>query len=195
MATTTHSPKMQELIRRLDDACSVRDDEGRCRRVKDVLIDIVNSGEEFIDPQFLAPVPDRYARRLLHRDPNDRYTVLAMVWGPGQATPLHDHAGIWCVEGVVEGTLEVARYELLDTGADGVHHFAERGRTTAGVGSSGALIPPFEYHTLANASVRDVAITLHVYGGDMDRCSAFEPVEAAGPGAYLRHEKELSFHD
>ncbi len=26
-----------------------------------------------------------------------------MTWGPGQGTPLHDHAGIWCVEGVVEG--------------------------------------------------------------------------------------------
>ncbi|HEX2163980.1 MAG TPA: cysteine dioxygenase family protein [Thermoanaerobaculia bacterium] len=143
--------------------------------------------------RFRRPRPDGYARRLFHRDPAGRFSVVAMTWGPGQATPLHDHAGIWCVEGVVEGTLEVARYELLAAGADGVHRFAERGRTTAGVGSSGALIPPFEYHTLANSSDQAVAITLHVYGGDMDRCSAFEPLGEAG--AYRRVEKTLSFHD
>ena len=37
-----------------------------------------------------------------------------MTWGPGQGTPLHDHAGMWCVEGVLEGRIEVARYDLLD---------------------------------------------------------------------------------
>ena len=42
-----------------------------------------------------------------------------MTWGPGQRTALHDHAGIWCVEGVMEGEMEVIRYELLEEGADG----------------------------------------------------------------------------
>ena len=50
-----------------------------------------------------------------------------MTWGPGQRTALHDHAGIWCVEGVVEGEMAVTRYELLEEEEDGLCRFAERG--------------------------------------------------------------------
>ena len=40
-----------------------------------------------------------------------------MTWGPGQGTPLHDHAGIWCVECVVEGEMEVRQYDLVEENA------------------------------------------------------------------------------
>jgi predicted metal-dependent enzyme (double-stranded beta helix superfamily) len=55
--------------------------------------------------------PDCYARRLLHRDLERGYTAVVMTRGPGQGTPLHDHAGMWRVEGVIEGRIEVARYD------------------------------------------------------------------------------------
>lgn len=189
MATSTRSPKMQELIRRLDDACSVRDDEGRCKRVKDVLVDIVGSGEDFIDAPFLEPAPDRYARRLLHRDPQDRYTVLAMVWGPRQATPLHDHAGIWCVECVYRGKIEVTSYSVRGGDPEeGVVLFEKARVVTAGIGEAGALIPPFEYHTIANVTGKP-AVTIHVYGGEMTHCHIFTPVE----GGYRREFRELAY--
>ena len=80
--------------------------------MKKVLEDIVQSGGEFVDPPFLKPAPDRYARRLMHRDPRGRYTVLAMVWDVGQGTPLHDHAGTWCVECVYRGRIRVLSYAV-----------------------------------------------------------------------------------
>jgi predicted metal-dependent enzyme (double-stranded beta helix superfamily) len=43
--------------------------------------------------------------------------VIAMSWGPGQGTPLHDHDAMWCVEGVWLGELEITRYELLSAPA------------------------------------------------------------------------------
>jgi 3-mercaptopropionate dioxygenase len=115
-----------------------------------------------------------------------------MTWGPGQRTPIHDHAGIWCVEGVVDGRMRVERFELVGEEPGGRCRFAERGAETAGVGSSGALIPPFEYHVLANALDDRRSVTLHVYGGDMDHCSIFEPAAA---GTWQRRERELAFHD
>ena len=59
-------------------------------------------------------------------------------------------------------------------------------------GASGALIPPFEYHILRNARKDDLAVTLHVYGGEMTRCSLFEP---RPDGAYARIEKCLVLND
>ena len=61
----------------------------------------------------------------------------------------------------------------------------------AAVGSAGRLIPPFEYHVLANA-IDEPSITLHVYGGEMTTWHVFEPV--AG-GRYVRQERALAYHE
>ena len=190
MTVEPHATKVDELIRRLDEAMSPPDDAGRCRHVKQVLIDIVNSGEQFVPERFLRPAPDRYARRLMHRDPQGRYTVLVMVWGPGQATPLHDHAGTWCVECVYREKIQVTSYSVHggDPETD-VVQFSEEKVIRAGVGEAGALIPPFEYHVIANPGDTP-AITLHVYGGEMTYCHIFEPLEGGG---YRRKYKELSY--
>jgi predicted metal-dependent enzyme (double-stranded beta helix superfamily) len=144
-----------------------------------------------LDPQYRQPRPDAYARRLFHRDPDGRYTVVVMTWGPGQGTALHDHAGIWCVECVVEGQMEIAQYDLVSRAGDRFR-FEERSRVRAGTGAAGCLIPPFEYHTLSNAIADAPSITMHVYGGEMDHCHVFEPT---GDGTYARRRRELRYHE
>jgi predicted metal-dependent enzyme (double-stranded beta helix superfamily) len=109
-----------------------------------------------------------------------------MTWGPQQGTSIHDHAGLWCVEGVFKGSIEVQQYELTAREGDRFR-FEPRGSFHAGIGSTGCLIPPHEYHTIRNASSRP-AVSVHVYGGDMTRCSVFEP---EGEGWYMRREKTL----
>ena len=157
--------------------------------VKAVLIDSMQHGALDLPASLTAPRPDTYARRLLHRDPSGQYTMVVMAWGPGQKTALHDHAGIWCVECVVDGHMEVAQYDLLSE-IDGVFRFEQRNRVVAGRGTAGCLIPPFEYHTLANAAATP-SVTLHVYGGEMDHCHVFEP---AADGSYRRVRKDLHYH-
>jgi predicted metal-dependent enzyme (double-stranded beta helix superfamily) len=186
---TESNPRVRELVRRLDDSMTPPDDAGRCRAVKRVLEESFAAGTDFLDPKFLVPNPERYARRLVHRDPQDRYTVLAMVWNGGQGTPLHDHAGIWCVECVYKGEIKVTSYNCF--GGDPEHDIVQFKQETviqAGVGKAGALIPPFEYHVLENAAATS-AVTLHVYGGEMTHCHIFEPVEKG----WLRKYRELSY--
>ena len=188
MSVTPQSSKMDELVRRLDAAVEIKDDETRCRNVKKVLTDIVGTAEDFVDPALLTPAPDHYARRLLHRDPAGRYSVLVMVWDRGQGTALHDHAGMWCVECVYRGRIRVTSYSVRGGNPEtGVVQFERETQIHAGVGEAGALIPPFEYHVLENAE-QTPAVTLHVYGGDMTYCHVFEPVE----GGWRRRYKELS---
>ena len=189
MAIGPQPTKVNELIRRLDEAVTIHDDEARCRNVKQVLIDVVSSGESFIDAPFLQPAPDRYARRLLHRDPEGRYTVIVMVWGRGQGTPLHDHAGIWCVECVYRGRIRVTSFSVRGGDPEqGIVQFEKEKEVLAGIGEAGALIPPFEYHMIENPD-ETPSYTIHVYGGEMTYCHVFEPVE----GGYKRRYKELSY--
>lgn len=187
--TPQHSARVDELVRRLDAAMEVRDDEGRCRNVKSVLTELLGTGQPFLDPGFLAPTPNVYARRLLHRDPAGRYTAVVMVWDQGQGTPLHDHAGMWCVECVYQGKIRVTSYSVHGGDPEtGVVQFEKEKVVHAGPGEAGALIPPFEYHVLENA-IDSPAVTLHVYGGEMTYCHTFTPVD----GGWKRGYRELSY--
>ncbi len=132
--------------------------------------------------------PNHYARRLIHHCPDLGYTVIAMTWGPGQGTPVHDHSGLWCVEGVVAGSLEIIQYELMETRNDRFR-FEQRQTMAAGSGSAGSLIPPHEYHTIRNTSDTEICVSLHVYGGQMERCCVFQPL---GQDWYLRQDKPLT---
>src|ERR1051326_1656838 len=123
VAPSPSNPRVRELVRRLDEAMGPPDDAGRCRGVKQVLEETFAAGTEFLDERFLVPNPARYARRLVYRDPDDRYTVLAMVWNVGQGTPLHDHAGIWCVECVYSGRIRVTSYNCF--GGDPEHDIVQ----------------------------------------------------------------------
>ena len=187
--TPQSSARVDELVRRLDQAMAPNDDEGRCRNVKAVLTEMLGSGTPFLDPRYLAPTPDVYARRLLHRDPAGRYTAVVMVWGQGQGTPLHDHAGMWCVECVYQGKIRVTSYSVHGGDPEtGIVQFEKEKQIQAGPGEAGALIPPFEYHVLENA-IDSPAVTIHVYGGEMTYCHTFTPVD----GGWKRGYRELKY--
>jgi predicted metal-dependent enzyme (double-stranded beta helix superfamily) len=180
-----------ELIRRLDAAVAAGGVEAITAAVKRDLEDVLGRGSLVLPDRFKAPRADTYARRLLHRDPAGRYAAIVMTWGVGQGTPVHDHGGLWCVEGVVEGAIAVTQYDV-SSGDDGFFLVERRGTITAGVGTAGRLIPPVDYHVIGNALPAAPSVTLHVYGGDLDRCRVFTP---APDGRYQENVKTLSFHD
>ena len=189
MATAARSPQVSDLIRRLDQATATDDPHQLCANVKSVLSEIVRSGEEFLDAPFLAPAPERYARRLLHKDPAGRYSVVVMVWDHGQGTPLHDHAGTWCVECVYRGRIRITSFDLEGSASADVLRFTPESVALAGKGEAGHLIPPFEYHMIENPDSTP-AVTIHVYGGEMTSCTAFFPLEGGG---HRREIRPLSY--
>lgn len=50
-----------------------------------------------------------YMRHQLYRDPAERFSIYALVWLPGQATPFHNH-WCWCLFGVYMGKLLEEQY-------------------------------------------------------------------------------------
>jgi predicted metal-dependent enzyme (double-stranded beta helix superfamily) len=97
--------------------------------------------------------PDGYVCHTLHTEPDGSFSVCALVWRPGQETPIHDHV-TWCVVGVIQG----AEYEEL---------FALREDESA-LESVTSFAPPGDIHRVRNNG-RKVAISLHVYGADISR--------------------------
>lgn len=190
-AIETVSAGCRELIEALDEAAVGDDPQQITRQVSAVLSRFTSEGLVHLSDELREPCASSYARRLIYRSEQPHYTALAMVWGPGQGTPVHDHSGMWCVEGVVEGSIEVTQYDLKERQGDRCR-FESQATIDAGVGSSGRLIPPFDYHTISNASDSASAITIHVYGGEMESCMIYEPV---GGGWYRETVKDLSYSD
>ena len=181
---------LADLLARIDAAVRLRDPDAITSRIKHELEAAIHARRITLPGRFHRVRQEGYARRLLHRNDDLGYTAVVMTWAPGQQTPLHDHAGIWCVEGVVSGRMDVTQFDLVEEAGD-AYRFEERGCVHASVGSAGCLIPPFEYHILANA-IDELSITLHVYGGEMTSCHVFEPMK---DGRYVRRERSLCYHD
>ncbi|MCC7033891.1 MAG: cysteine dioxygenase family protein [Acidobacteria bacterium] len=180
-----------ELIARLDRSVEAGSLDAITAMVKADLEELLARGAVALPDRFRQPRADTYARRLLHRDPAGRYTAIVMTWAPGQGTPVHDHGGLWCVEGVVEGQIAVTQYDVAPAGGRSYVVTAHE-TIRAGVGTAGRLIPPTDHHVIVNALADRPSLTLHVYGGDLCQCQVFTP---QADGLYTSQVRGLSFHD
>lgn len=188
-AKDTVVPGCRELVEALDEAASRGHVRAVTTAVQEILSDMASAARIELPSELRRPSTGAYARRLIYRSHQPDFSVLAMVWRPGQGTAVHDHAGMWCVEGVIEGRLEVTAYDLVERQGSRCR-FEVQQTTDAGVGSSGRLIPPFDYHTIRNISSEECAITIHVYGGEMVECKIYE---ALGDDWYMEQSRRLSY--
>ncbi|MEV0121449.1 cysteine dioxygenase family protein [Streptomyces sp. NPDC050703] len=112
--------------------------------------------------------PERYRQHVLHAEHDGSFSVVALVWLPGQRTSVHDHVS-WCVTGVHEGEERERRYRLVPAAEDGG---AARLVATEDVvnprGSVCGFAPPGDIHRVWNACGTR-AISIHIYGADIAR--------------------------
>ena len=120
--------------------------------------------DALLEPRHQEPWDDRYRPHLVHVHPEGRYSIVALVWKPGQATPIHDHR-CWCVVGVWRGVEQETNYELF--GSRSGPYLMQRRTGLTRRGDVSVLVPPEEdIHRVENAG-DDVAISIHVYGDDI----------------------------
>ena len=172
------------FISAIDDAVGSGDEHAVTAALRNTLCRLIRDPGVHLPDAVYAPIEDHYARREIYRSPTRGYSIVAMTWGPGQGTPVHDHCGLWCVEGVWAGELEITQYELLESDGDRCR-FRSAGGMQAGPGSAGSLIPPHEYHTIENASTDRIAVSVHIYQAPIDHCCKFVP----DTGEWYRREE------
>lgn len=170
------------------DAALAQPEAARIEAVTKVMAQVCAHKLSIFKDGQLDPSESGYARRLIHLDPAGRYSIVVAVWAPGQSTPLHDHNGLWCVEGVYQGRIRVTSFDVIDE-SGGVMQFKAEDSALVTTGEVGALIPPNEYHLTENAEKHGVTVTLHIYGGELTSCHAYYPKN----GSYHREPLELPY--
>jgi 3-mercaptopropionate dioxygenase len=107
--------------------------------------------------------PDTYKSEVIHSEPDGSFSIVALVWLPGQVTPIHDHL-TGCVFGVIQGMEREELFELDEQGTC----LAEAGHRVNRTGDVSGFAPPGDIHRVRNAGDR-TAISIHIYGTDVAR--------------------------
>ncbi len=118
---------------------------------------------------------ENYVRHLLHEDAEGGWAVAALVWRPGQMSPVHGHR-VWCAVAFHQATMTETFYAEDEAGGPplltGVT-LRRPGDMTSGPARADAI------HRLANLGT-ETAVSIHAYGLPYGRfCSDLNRVLAA----------------
>lgn len=159
----TPEPPPQQLSRCIADVRQALGTAAMHEKVGAALARLV-ARDDWLPLAYAQPHADHYQQYLLHADPAGRFSIVSFVWGPGQATPVHDH-GVWGAVGVLRGA------ELSQNfAADGITPPRALGAPHQLLPGMVELIGPalHDIHKVSNAA-DTVSISIHIYGTDIGR--------------------------
>ena len=171
------SPALDQFITQATGRSRALPDPADCvLALAPLMLDLIGQAGSFLEPRHYQSDPAHYARNLIYAAPDDGLSLYALVWLPGQWTPVHDH-GSWGVVGIVEGVLEERSYVRLspDRGADSDIALTRGGVILLGHGAVTSFVPnPDHIHITGVPPARPRAVSLHLYGRTMNSFHTYD---------------------
>jgi len=139
-------------------------------KIVPLMFKLLSGDKSFLKPEHFRSDPDHYARNAIFVDDNNLLSLYALVWEPGQWTPIHDH-GTWGVVGVHEGVLQESSFIHInastDQDPDGIN-LVDGGVILLPPYSVTSFVPnPDHIHVTGNPSPDKRVVSLHLYGNAM----------------------------
>ena len=155
---------LDHLLSELDRALG---EDRRGPRVAQLLERYARSGAE--DWRRFALFEATYYSRNLVRH-SDLYELIVLCWGPGQKSPIHDHAGQRCWMAVLEGRV---RESLFSVRAGPTPSLAPGAEREFSAGSVAFVVDEVGWHRIEPAG-GGPAVTLHLYSRPIRECQIFD---------------------
>lgn len=131
---------------------------------------LIENSKDLLEGFKLQSNDEHYTRNLIHIDDQKLFSLYALVWLPGQWTPVHDH-GTWGIVGVVSGKLQernFIRNDKLSKDSRENIELLEAGSVLLSPCSTTSFVPnPDHIHITGNPSQEETVISLHLYGNAM----------------------------
>jgi predicted metal-dependent enzyme (double-stranded beta helix superfamily) len=156
-----------------------------------LMLDLIDQAWTFLEPRHHRSDAAGYTRNLIYDAPDRSLSLYAIVWLPGQWTPVHDH-GSWGVVGVVEGVLEERSYVRLspDRGADEGIELARGGTVLLRHGAVTSFVPnPDHIHVTGVPDERPRALSLHLYGRTMNDFNIYDVASGTRRRVQVAHNE------
>lgn len=155
---------------------SLRDPADSVQALAPLMLELIEESNTFLEPRHTQSTPDHYARNLVYALPDGSLSLYALVWLPGQWTPVHDH-GSWGVVAVIEGVLEERSYVRVSPDRDANDHIQllRGGVILLGRGAVTSFVPnPDHIHITGVPTERPRAVSLHLYGRTMNDFNIYD---------------------
>ena len=161
------TPRLQNFVAQMDGLLSGTQDEATILATGKTLLAELIAHDDWLAEDYTQPNPERYQQYLLYADPEDRFSVVSFVWGPGQATPIHDHT-VWGLIGMLRGA-ELCQPFAKNTQG---HWVASAEQIRIEAGHIEAVSPTIgDVHRVWNALADQPSISIHVYGANIGKVS------------------------
>jgi predicted metal-dependent enzyme (double-stranded beta helix superfamily) len=115
-------------------------------------------------PEQCCPPAGSYVQHTLYGDPAGRFSLVALVWRPCSATPIHDHHA-WGLAGVYRGREVETRFVWCDR-PGATPGLRPDDRREAHAGEVNSIVPPIDIHRVLSPGPQPT-ISLHLYGLDV----------------------------
>ena len=159
------TPALDALVRSLQAELS---GPTRTARVTEVMGGYARAHEDWREFAFFSK--HHYTRNLVAREA--RFELMVLCWGPGQASPIHNHEGQDCWMAVLEGEVEEARFEMPDPSAPGP--LRPKGALHFTSGQVAFIRDEMGLHLVQPSPASALgAVTLHLYSLPYDDCNCY----------------------
>src|SRR3954466_1547548 len=175
-ATVAKNLVLDDLVRSVRDVLALEREPGQMARWVGGALRTLLGNPYLLTPARREPAPHHYRQHILHAEEDGRFSIVALVWLPGQSTSVHDHVS-WCVVGIHQGEEREVSYEGAGEAED--RCLIPVGESVHRVGSVSVLQPPGDIHTVYNPGP-ELAISIHIYGADVRKL-----------GTSIRHRYDL----
>ncbi len=160
-------PDLQYFVTQLHALLAMHTDEATRLKHGQALLEDLLKKDDWLPDAYAQPNPERYQQYLLYADPEDRFSVVSFVWGPGQSTPIHDHT-VWGLVGVLRGAELAQAFAKNEQG----QWVASGPQTRIEAGQVEAVSPTIgDVHRVWNALADQPSISIHVYGANIGKVS------------------------
>ena len=121
--------------------------------------------------EFALFAPESYTRNLVSR--NERFELLLLCWGPGHASPIHNHESQHCWMVVLDGDVEEMGFCTPAGMRPGP--LAANGSRTFSRGQVAFIRDDIGLHVVRSGNTEQRAVSLHLYARPFDACNCYCP--------------------
>lgn len=158
-----NTERLRRFLQQLAQLLEARPPEPDVLALGGALLAELVAHDDWLPAAYAQPHPEHYQQYLLHADALGRFSVVSFVWGPGQATPIHDHT-VWGLIGMLRGAERAQGYTQDAAGRWAPHGDA----VLLSPGQVEAVSPDIgDVHRVSNAFADRTSISIHVYGANI----------------------------
>ncbi|UPX12973.1 Cysteine dioxygenase [Ascochyta rabiei] len=165
--TAEPTDRFQALVQALSDKlgpCSgIDSDDVDEKELQQLMEDYISDESEW-EKYSMAQPNTAYTRNLVDKG-NGKSNLLLLVWAPGRASPIHDHANAHCIMKILKGSLTETRYAwpTVDLNNSEDRHMQVISEKTYQADQVTYMSDKLGLHRISNPDKDNYAVSLHLY--------------------------------